>query len=208
VSWMFGLKACFHDGMTHNSLPPKSREVMSQHLSMYDSLRCSFLRIKKPPRQAKCLVCGPDATIKSMTESAEASKQARGPSCSIDNKKTTNDLPDENQITPEDYEKIRQRDDPHILLDVRVPEQFDLCSLAGAVNICLKDLEDRIEEVEALSSGTRPVYCMCRRGIASVSATQLLSDILTEHPKIHSVTNIKGGLDEWRRKVDKSFPRY
>jgi adenylyltransferase/sulfurtransferase len=143
-----------------------------------------------------------------MSESAEASKQARGPSCSINDQNTSNILPDRNQITPEDYEKIRQRGEPHVLLDVRVPEQFDLCSLAGAVNFSLKDLEDRVEDVEALSGGKKPVYCLCRRGIASVFATQLLFDMLPEHPKIHSVINIKGGLDAWRQKVDKSFPRY
>lgn len=181
---------------------------MSQHLSMYDSLRCSFLRIKKPPRQPKCLVCGPNATIKSMVESANVSKEARGPSCSIVNSSTMNSLADGNQITVEGYKEIRQRDESHILLDVRVPEQFDLCSLTGAVNIPLNDLKDRIDEVEALSGGVKPVYCICRRGIASVSATQLLNDVLPEHPKIHSVINIKKGLDEWRREVDKGFPRY
>lgn len=175
---------------------------------MYDSLRCSFLRIKKPPRQAKCQVCGPDASIRSMSDSAEVSKEARGPSCSIDNPNTAPILPDNIQVSPEDYEAIRQRAEPHVLLDVRVPEQFDLCSLSGAVNIRLRELEDRVNEVETLSGGTKPVYCICRRGFASADATQLLSDMLPEHPRIHSVINIKGGLDEWRRKVDKFFPRY
>ena len=179
---------------------------MSQHLSMYDSLRGSFLRIKKPPRQAKCIVCGPNSTIKSMAESAAVSKQARGPGCSISF--AAHCLPEGRQVTPEEYEKIRQSVEPHILLDVRVREQFDLCSLAGAVNINLRDLEGRVDEVEALSGGTKPVYCLCRRGIASAAATQFLNDVLLEHPKIHSVINIKGGLDEWRRKVDKSFPTY
>ena len=173
---------------------------------MYDSLRGSFLRIKKPAPQSKCLVCGPNATIKSMAESAAVSKLARGPSCSISD--AAHILPEGKQVTPNEYEKIRQSADPHILLDVRVREQFDLCSLAGAVNISLRDLEGRVDEVEALSGGTKPVYCLCRRGIASAAAAQLLDDALAEHPKIHSVINIKGGLDQWRREVDKSFPRY
>lgn len=183
-------------------------EVMSNHLLMYDALRCSFLRIKKPARQPKCATCGADASIKSMNESAEASKSARGPSCAISSPDAATSLPKWKTISPEEYEKVRKRRDPHVLLDVRVPEQYDLCSLPGSVNIALKDLKDRIREVEDLSDGCKPVYCMCRRGIASVNATQILSDLLPEHRRVHSVININGGLDEWRRKVDKSFPKY
>jgi adenylyltransferase/sulfurtransferase len=181
---------------------------MSNHLLMYDSLRCSFLRIKKPPRQPKCAICGPSASIKSMVDSAEASKTARGPSCSIYRPSAATTLPEANQITPEEYEKVRQRNEPHVLLDVRVREQYDLCSLPGSINISLKELKDRVEEVEELSDGSKPVYCMCRRGIASVSATEVLKEILYDHPRIHSVVNVNGGLDEWRRKVDETFPKY
>lgn len=181
---------------------------MSQHLLMYDSLRCSFLRIKKPPRQPKCCVCGESCSIKSMSDSAKASEMTRGPSCSNNKPFGVDILQGMQHITPEYYQDIRRQNEPHILLDVRVPEQFELCSLPGAVNIRLKDLRERIGEVEELSGGTKVVYCICRRGIASVAATQLLNDMICDHPNIKSVVNVRGGLDAWRQKVDKSFPRY
>lgn len=184
-----------------------NRDVVSNHLLMYDSLRCSFLRIKKPHRQANCHVCGPSASIKSMKESAEASMSARGPSCALS---TSLGIPceDVQEVSVTDYDRLRKRNEPHVLLDVRVPEQVEICALPGAINIPLKALLKRIDEVENLSDGSKPVYCICRRGIFSVAATRLLSKELTEHPKIKSVINIKGGLDAWRRKVDPSFPTY
>lgn len=186
-----------------------TREVMAHHLLMYDSLRCSFLRIKKPPRQSRCLVCGDHPSIASMADSDEASKAARGPSCAV-NESTVGveGLEDLQHITPDDYHMLRVQNEPHVLLDVRVPEQFALCSLPGAVNIQLKELHDRVAEVALLSNGTKPVYCICRRGKASVSATLLLNKVLTQHPKIKAVVNVKGGLDAWRQTVDESFPRY
>ncbi len=181
---------------------------MSQHLSIYDALRCSFLRIKKPPRQPKCRVCGENPSIKSMSDSAEASKMARGPTCSNSQPVAADPRVGTKHVTVEDYQKVREQDEPHVLLDVRVPEQFNLCSLPGAINIRLTELPERVGEVEALSGGTKSVYCICRRGNASLAATQLLDDLLLGHPKIKSVINVKGGLDAWRQRVDELFPKY
>ena len=100
---------------------------------------------------------------------------------------------------------MRESGTPHVLIDVRVPEQFSLCALDGAVNIALDELMEKIETVETLSAhGEKPIFCICRRGIASVAATKLLSSV----SNICSVTNIKGGLDSWRDSVDQSFPKY
>jgi adenylyltransferase/sulfurtransferase len=173
---------------------------------MYDSLQCSFLRIKKPPRLRNCPVCGTDATITSMKDSYDASATARGPSCSMPDKSP--ELEASISIDCIDYERLRQSQEPHILLDVRVKEQYDLCSLPGAINIPLGSVPQRMDDISSLSNGTKAVYCICRRGIASAMATKLILDSLQNFPSIHSVKNITGGLDEWRLQVDGSFPTY
>lgn len=179
---------------------------MHDRLAMYDSLQCSFMRIKKPPKQPACAVCGPNATIKTMEDSAKASSSSRGPSCST----TTSvpPVPPSNNITCTDYSIIRKNNEPHILLDVRVKEQYELCNLEGAINLPLEELQDKLSFVENLSSGSKPIYCLCRRGIASAIATNMLLDAKEKYPNLHSVVNIKGGLNAWRDSVDGSFPRY
>lgn len=57
------------------------------------------------------------------------------------------------------------------------------------------------ESVEVPS--TLPVYVLCRRGIDSVTATQLLAD-----HGIHNVHNVEGGLTAWHAAVDQHFPIY
>ena len=180
---------------------------MSNHLVMYDALRCSFMRIKKPPRQTKCHVCGSNASIRSMEESAAATNTARGPSCTL-GIAMVSPLERRQEVSAIEYLQLRERNEPHVLLDVRVPEQVDICALSGSINIPMKLLAKRIDEVAELSDGSKPVYCICRRGILSVAATQLLTQHLSEHPKIKSVVNIKGGLEAWGRTVDPSFPKY
>jgi adenylyltransferase/sulfurtransferase len=141
-----------------------------------------------------------------MEDSIAASESARGPSCTVN--LIPRSLPGTYEISCVDYHRIRKQGETHILLDVRVPEQYDLCALPGAVNIPANELQEKLDDIAKLSEGTKPVYCMCRRGIASAAATDIIREALHQHPAIHSVRNIKGGLDAWRAQVDESFPRY
>ena len=182
------------------------RGVLSDRLLMYDSLECSFIQIKKPPRQRQCPVSGKKPVITSMEESLAFSKTARGPSsCSaISSERILDSL----CISCEDYDHLRRTGEDHILLDVRVKEQFDLCSLPGAFNVPLDSLATRIKEISDMCNGHKTIYCICRRGVASITATNILYKIGLEDPNICSVKNIVGGYNSWRSKVDKTFPKY
>lgn len=50
---------------------------------------------------------------------------------------------------------------------------------------------------------TTQVYVLCRRGIDSVAATQLLVD-----HGVRDVYNVEGGLTAWHATVDQRFPIY
>ena len=130
---------------------------MHDKMTMYDSLACSFLRIKKPPKQPKCPVCGPNATIKSMEDYHVVSQAMRGPSCGVLVKPEVSPAL---QISCVDYKTVRDNGEPHILLDVRVKEQYDLCSLKGAVNLPLANLEQNLSLIGELSDPCST----CRRG--------------------------------------------
>ena len=180
--------------------------VMHDRLLMYDSLNCSFLNIKKPPRRKNCAVCSQEdsTTIKSMEDSAKSLESVRGPSvCAV--KSPTNVLPEENKISCVKYKKVRQSNQPHVLLDVRVPRQYEMCSLDGSINLPLGQLQSNIDMVDKLSNnGELPVYCLCRRGIASAAAVR----VIQESKYKGKVYNIEGGLTSWVQSVDTEFPQY
>ena len=182
------------------------RDVLSDRLLMYDSLECSFMRIKKPPRQRHCPVSGTNPVITSMEESLAFSETARGPnSCSVFSREPISDTL---CISCEEYDSIRRKGEDHILLDVRVQEQFDLCSLPGALNVPLDSLATKIKELSTICDGHKTIYCICRRGVASIAATNMLATVAQEYPNICSVKNIVGGYNAWRSKVDRTFPNY
>lgn len=182
---------------------------MQDRLLMYDSLRCSFLSVKKPPKRLSCPVCGPEATVHDIKESGDELVCVRGPTGAGSQSHVPSSLPPERVVSCFEYNEVRLGGADHVLLDVRVSRQFEMCSLKGAINIPLARLNDEIERVEELSDGQKPVYCLCRRGIASTEATRLIMEAMsTTHPRIYSVFNISGGLQAWRSEVDSSFPSY
>ena len=182
--------------------------IMHDRLLMYDSLHCSFLNIKKPPARPKCAVCSPVATIKSMKDSQESLENVRGPSvCAMP---TPGTLSAEQNISCEKYNEVRTSGQPHVLLDVRVQRQFEMCSLEGSINFPLEQLQEKLDLVKEISKGELPVYCLCRRGIASAEATRIIQKSMEDGDAkgVHSVYNIAGGLNSWVQMVDSEFPQY
>ena len=202
--------------------------VMHDRLLMYDSLHCSFLNVKKPPARAKCAVCSSNTnettrTIKTMEDSARSLECVRGPSvCAVSSTSMPRLSADNNNnnISCVQYnETVRKANTPHILLDVRVPRQYDMCSLDGSINLPLEELQSKFDVVDELSNnGDLPIYCLCRRGIASAEATRILIDKANENgdTKVEGssadgnrkVYNIEGGLSAWVQTVDSEFPQY
>lgn len=178
---------------------------------MYDSLRCSFMSIKKPPKSKRCPVCSDQATIRSMADSVRVNEGARGPNiCPMPTpaSQVGSSLPSTLHVSCRDYRELQESGKPHVLLDVRAERQFDICSLPNSVNIPLASLSQNLDRLEELSNGTKPVYCLCRRGVFSVEATKILSEAMQDHPRIVSVRNIWGGLQSWSKEIDPSFPVY
>lgn len=137
-----------------------------------------------------------------MEDSKAASKLLRGPQLNQKTAQLPTNLSSENEISCRIYNTVRKEGQPHILLDVRVPHQFQICSIDGAVNIPLESVQDRYKEIERMANNM-PVYCICRRGIASAEATRILIE-----KRMTKVYNVKGGYQAWSKEVDSNFPTY
>ncbi|RIA88638.1 molybdenum cofactor synthesis protein 3 [Glomus cerebriforme] len=110
----------------------------------------------------------------------------------------------EDRIEPKTYRNLRNEGTPHVLIDVRETVQYDICSLPSSINIPLKDLPSKIEEVKkSLEAPNTPVYVICRLGNDSQHAVNILKNYLKGEVK-----DIIGGLYKWSLDVDPDFPIY
>lgn len=175
----------------------KHENVMNGKLLLYDASSCSFRTIKLRPKRSDCEVCGDNPKIKELIDYEEFCGMAAS-----DKDSGLKLLNNEERISVEEYNEMRKN--PHILIDVRSTNQFEICKLENSLNIPInqltsgkidKDLREKLKEKE--------VFVVCRRGNDSQLAVKYLADKL----KIPS-KDLIGGLHEWTRRIDENFPMY
>ena len=85
-----------------------------------------------------------------------------------------------------------------LLLDVRNPDEYDRCCIAGAVLIPLGELGRRLGEVPR----GRDIVVYCHHGMRSLNAAAMLAQAGIE------AASLRGGIDAWARLIDPALPRY
>jgi adenylyltransferase/sulfurtransferase len=138
-------------------------------------------------RRADCAVCGPMATIKTLSDSEAA---CRTP--------TPGPWP---RLKPSELQQlIHVRDhthaDPPLLVDVREGHEYAAGHLTGSTNIPLSELANRLAE---LTTGS-PVVFICRSGGRSSAACGLAA-----RGGVQNVSDLEGGLTAWAAAIDPSI---
>ncbi|HLR31645.1 MAG TPA: rhodanese-like domain-containing protein [Fodinibius sp.] len=107
------------------------------------------------------------------------------------------------EITAEALKKKIDNQENVFLLDVREPfEQYQSkISYDRSALIPLGELSDRLDELA--DKKDQEVVCMCRSGSRSAEACRLL-----EKKGFSNVKNLKGGINQWAKKIDPSLPVY
>ena len=91
-------------------------------------------------------------------------------------------------ISPVDYvEQYQTSAVPHLLVDVRTPEEYAEGFIAGSVNIPLQELEARLNEIPR----DMPVVVYCRSGNRATQAADLL--IRNGYSDVYNM----GGVSQW-----------
>ncbi|CAI8271365.1 MAG: Thiosulfate sulfurtransferase GlpE [Opitutia bacterium UBA7350] len=86
-----------------------------------------------------------------------------------------------------------------VLLDVREPDELEICSILGAHHIPMTEIPERIAEIPK----DIPLVVFCHHGMRSMKVLQYLAERGYDR-----VLNLKGGIDAWALSVDKKMRRY
>ena len=165
---------------------------------VYDALRMRFRELKLR-RDPDCPVCGDHPTVTELIDYEQfcgvaPAEPAAGTVAGGNGADTAGD-----EATVEQLKERIDRADGVFILDVREPQEFQICRIPGSTLIPLGDLPKRLGEL----AGRREMIVHCKSGVRSAKAVKLLREAGFDGAK-----NLRGGILRWIDAVDPSLPKY
>jgi adenylyltransferase/sulfurtransferase len=167
-------------------------ESLVGRLLLFDALEMRFreLRVARDPA---CPVCGDHPTIRTpadVREACVAPATAAAPE---------EEAVAERVITPRTLHDRLLAGERIQVLDVRMPVEWRICRIDGAIPIPMHELPARLHELDR----DRETVVYCHVGVRSALVTRWLVE-----QGFARVRNLTGGIDSWAREVDPAVPRY
>jgi adenylyltransferase/sulfurtransferase len=167
-------------------------EPLIGRLLLYDALQMTFQEFKVR-RNPRCPLCGDQPTITRLIDYEQfcgvRGQEAPAPVAAAGQWETT-------------VEELKARLDRHedvFILDVRNPEEYQICRIPGSVLLPLPELPRRVGELDK----GREMVVHCKSGMRSLKAVQFLREHGFERLK-----NLKGGILAWADRIDPTMPKY
>ena len=107
--------------------------------------------------------------------------------------------PVSDDMTVEELSRLVKEGKAPFILDVRNPEEFQICRIAGSTLLPLPELPQRFRELDK----SRPMVVHCKSGMRSQKAIAFL-----RQQGFTQLRNLKGGILAWAERIDPSLPRY
>jgi adenylyltransferase/sulfurtransferase len=103
------------------------------------------------------------------------------------------------EISVQEFKELRDRQEPHQLIDVREGYEYDIANLDGEL-IPLGEILDHAEKINKEVK----VIVHCRSGARSARAVELLQTKFG----FNNLYNLKGGILAWSDQIDDNIPKY
>jgi molybdopterin/thiamine biosynthesis adenylyltransferase/rhodanese-related sulfurtransferase/molybdopterin converting factor small subunit len=162
-------------------------------LLLYDAWGMRFRELKLR-RDVDCPVCGDKPTVRELIDYDQF--------CGVAPAAQPAATPPDFETTVLDLKRAIDSGGNPYILDVREPQEYQICRIPGSVLIPLGQVGARVQEIAAAAEG-RPIVVQCKMGARSAKATQLLRE-----QGLDRAQNLKGGILAWIDQVDPRQPKY
>jgi len=160
-------------------------------LLLYDAFSMRFRELKLR-RDPSCPVCGDNPTVKALIDYDQFCGVAPAATAAAP-------IP---ETTVQDLKARLDRGDRVFVLDVREPNEYQICRIAGSTLIPLGELPKRLAELPS-GPDAPDIVVHCKMGGRSAKAVRQLVD-----KGFTRVENLKGGILEWIDRIDPTQPKY
>jgi molybdopterin/thiamine biosynthesis adenylyltransferase/rhodanese-related sulfurtransferase/molybdopterin converting factor small subunit len=165
-------------------------------LLLYDAWKMRFRELKLR-RDPECPVCGDHPTVTQLIDYDQF--------CGLAPAATTasqSGLPIGWETTVEELKRRVDAKDDVFILDVREPNEYQICRIPGSTLIPLGELTARVADVQA-AAGSRDIIVHCKMGGRSAKAVRLLRE-----RGVNNAQNLAGGILAWIDRIDPTQPKY
>jgi molybdopterin/thiamine biosynthesis adenylyltransferase/rhodanese-related sulfurtransferase/molybdopterin converting factor small subunit len=159
-------------------------------LLLYDALQMRFRELKLR-RDVECPVCGDHPTIHELIDYDAFCGVTPTTSAAV-----SSGVP---EVTAQELKAQIDKGSGVFILDVREPNEYQICRIPGSTLIPLGEVASRSAELDR----DRDIVVHCKMGGRSAKAVALLQD-----RGFTRVKNLKGGILEWIDKVDPTQSKY
>ncbi|MCI0507269.1 MAG: sulfurtransferase [Gammaproteobacteria bacterium] len=96
-------------------------------------------------------------------------------------------------------ERLEQRNEKPLLLDVREPWEFAICHIDGSRLIPMREIPGALENLD----NEQEIIVICHTGVRSLQVCYFL-----QHQGFTNVKNLTGGVHAWATSIDPGMPTY
>jgi adenylyltransferase/sulfurtransferase len=164
-------------------------EPLIGRLLLYDALAMRFQEFKVR-RNPHCPLCGDRPTITALIDYEQF--------CGMRGEEAAPQAVD-GDVTVEELRRLIDAGRAPIVLDVRNPEEYQICRIPGSRLLPLPDLPQRVGELDR----DREMIVHCKSGMRSAKAIAFL-----RQQGFTKLRNLKGGILAWADRVDPAMPKY
>lgn len=179
---------------------------------IFDALQFRFREVRLPP-DPDCPSCGTgvkpslaedysvvcEPLAAKVTKIETQNKEAAAPEMKQEKNMNAEDRELPFDIDVHQLKTWRDQEVEHVLVDVREPQELQICRIDGSVVIPMREIPQKMEELDR--QALTVVYC--HHGGRSAQVVQFL-----HAHGFARVTNLAGGIEAWSVEVDPSVPRY
>lgn len=160
---------------------------------LFDAMDMEFRELKLP-KNPDCPVCSDDPEITELINYEQF--------CGIEEEEEQQSSSSQENLPDMEVKTLKNRleeEDSPFVLDVRNPQEVEICRLEESEVIPLSELQDKMEYLPE----DREIVVHCRSGQRSKMAQEMLVE-----EGFSDVKNLKGGILAWAHEIDSSMPVY
>lgn len=169
-------------------------ETLVGRLLLFNALKMQF-REMKLHKDDHCPICGKHPTITKLIDYEAFCGLTRGETSQVEEKKMDASV----EITATELQELWKKNPKLKVVDVRNPEEYEICRIEGTTFIPLSEIGSRLGELNKNDQ----IVLHCHHGMRSMRALEIL-----KNAGFQNLKSLSGGIDAWSVEIDPSVPRY